>query len=332
MTSVSTDRRDGVNSNKAIKVPCLAATTGQTTLNGEQTIDDVVLISGDRVLVPHQDDPVENGIYVVDVGDWVRALDFDSGSDMTMGTMIRATGGSAGVGFWLLTTADEIIVGETGLDFTLISTSIGSISSFIEALLALTNAAAFRAAIGAAASGGNTDITSLNGPALGAASATTPAPGDNDTSVATTAFVTAALVVLNNALLAVIDGYLLKSGGTMTGNLKTKTLTETLTTGNSSTGYAVDLSAANVFEITMTGNCTFTFTNPPASGTVQSFTLKLIQDATGSRTATWPASVKWPGAIAPALTTTAARADFITFVTTDGGTKYDGFVCGQNFA
>lgn len=43
-----------------------------------------------------------------------------------------------------------------------------------------------------ALSGANTDITSLNAPALGAATATTQSPGDNTTKVATTAFVTAA--------------------------------------------------------------------------------------------------------------------------------------------
>jgi hypothetical protein len=47
-----------------------------------------------------------------------------------------------------------------------------------------------RAALGAAASGANTDITSLASPALGSATATTQARGTNNTDVATTAFVT----------------------------------------------------------------------------------------------------------------------------------------------
>ncbi|EEE04554.1 hypothetical protein [Burkholderia multivorans] len=52
-----------------------------------------------------------------------------------------------------------------------------------------TTVAAARAALGAAASGANTDITSLNAPALGAATATTATAGDNSTKVATTAYV-----------------------------------------------------------------------------------------------------------------------------------------------
>lgn len=46
--------------------------------------------------------------------------------------------------------------------------------------------------LGAAASNANTDITSLNAPALGAATATTQAAGDSSTKVATTAFIATA--------------------------------------------------------------------------------------------------------------------------------------------
>lgn len=56
-----------------------------------------------------------------------------------------------------------------------------------------TTASAARTALSAAASGSNTDITSLSAPALGAATATTQSPGDNTTKVSTTAFVTAAV-------------------------------------------------------------------------------------------------------------------------------------------
>ena len=52
-----------------------------------------------------------------------------------------------------------------------------------------TTGSAARTNLGAAASGANTDITSLSAPALGAATATTQATNDNTTKVATTAFV-----------------------------------------------------------------------------------------------------------------------------------------------
>ena len=108
---------------------------------------------------------------------------------------------------------------------------------------------------------------------------------------------------------------------------------ETLVTANSSTAYTADLTTGNVFKITMTGNCTFTFSNPPASGTAGSFTLILIQDGTGSRTATWPAAVKWASATAPTLTTTATTGtDILTFLTTNGGTTWYGFAAGIGMA
>lgn len=56
-----------------------------------------------------------------------------------------------------------------------------------------TTAAAARTALGAAALGANTDITSLAAPSLGAATATTASGGTNTTQVATTAFVTSAV-------------------------------------------------------------------------------------------------------------------------------------------
>lgn len=65
------------------------------------------------------------------------------------------------------------------------------VTAFAATLLDDANAATARTTLGAAASGANTDITSLNAPALGGATATTQAGGDNTTKVATTAFVTA---------------------------------------------------------------------------------------------------------------------------------------------
>tara|TARA_Y100000031_G_scaffold132948_1_gene154404 strand:+ start:5916 stop:6830 length:915 start_codon:yes stop_codon:yes gene_type:complete len=104
---------------------------------------------------------------------------------------------------------------------------------------------------------------------------------------------------------------------------------ETLMTGTGTT--TLNLELGNTFEITMDGNLTFTFSNPPASGTAGNFTLILIQDGTGSRLVTWPASVDWAGGNAPTLTTTANAVDILTFITTDGGTTWLGFSAGADF-
>ena len=64
--------------------------------------------------------------------------------------------------------------------------------------------------------------------------------------------------------------------------------------------------------VTMTGNIsTLTITNPVAG---QTYVLLLVQDGTGSRTVTWPASVDWGTAGTPTLTTVASKTDMVTLI------------------
>ena len=81
----------------------------------------------------------------------------------------------------------------------------------------------------------------------------------------------------------------------------------------------IDLSTGNYFTKTISGNSTFTFANPPASGTVGSFTLELTHS---SGTVTWPSSVKFPADTAPTLTT--GKTHLFVFITDNGGTRYRG--------
>ena len=81
----------------------------------------------------------------------------------------------------------------------------------------------------------------------------------------------------------------------------------------------IDLSTGNYFTKTINGNSTFTFSNPPASGTVGSFTLELTHT---SGTVAWPSSVKFNSDTAPTLTT--GKTHLFFFVTDDGGTRYRG--------
>lgn len=87
----------------------------------------------------------------------------------------------------------------------------------------------------------------------------------------------------------------------------------------------IDLESGNVVTGTVdTSTTTFTFSNPPASGTAGSFTLILTNG--GSQTVNWPASVDWAGGTAPTLTT--SGVDVLTFTTVDGGTIWYGFAAG----
>ena len=95
----------------------------------------------------------------------------------------------------------------------------------------------------------------------------------------------------------------------------------------------VNCETGNSFSHTLTENTTFTFSNPPASGTAYTLSLEIIQDASASGfTVTWPASVDWPAATAPTLTATASAKDIFVFTTRDGGTNWYGFTAGQALA
>ena len=111
--------------------------------------------------------------------------------------------------------------------------------------------------------------------------------------------------------------------------LKAKSYNETYLAVTSSGGATtVNCETGNTFSHTLTEDTTFTFSNPPASGTGYSFTLKIVQDST-ARTITWPASVDWAAATAPTISTGSGEVDVFVFFTTDGGTTFYGFTAGQ---
>lgn len=93
----------------------------------------------------------------------------------------------------------------------------------------------------------------------------------------------------------------------------------------------VVFSTARVHKLTMTGNITLALSgavNLRACG----LTLYLVQDGTGSRLVTWPASVKWPNGSAPILTTTPNAIDIVVLESYDGGTTWFGNLAGKKYA
>ena len=100
--------------------------------------------------------------------------------------------------------------------------------------------------------------------------------------------------------------------------------------GNTSTAATINLNNGNFVTATLTGNCTFTFSNPSAGAS--SFTLFLTNDATAGRSITWPVSVKWPNNTIPIRTTTANSSDVFTFFSIDGGTNWYGSISIFNYA
>ena len=102
--------------------------------------------------------------------------------------------------------------------------------------------------------------------------------------------------------------------------LKAKSYNETYVSLSGTTP-AVDCESGNVFALSTTGNTTFTFSNPPASGTAYGFLLKLT--AGGTHTITYPASVDWAAATAPDAPAS-GETDMLVFTTVDGGTTWYG--------
>jgi len=102
-----------------VKESVKAATTGNITLSGTQTVDGVSLSVGDRVLVKNQTTGSENGIYVVASSGWSRAADADADSEVTAGLFTFVEEGTVnGDAGFSLTTNGSITVGSTALSFS----------------------------------------------------------------------------------------------------------------------------------------------------------------------------------------------------------------------
>lgn len=119
MTSTTLDRLAGVSSAVAIKAPVRAATTANIALQGLQTIDDVALVEGDRVLVMAQTDKRQNGIYLVSTGVWQRVRDFNSTRDVVTGTRVYVVAGTVNgeKDFAVVTVLPRFVIGTDEIEF-----------------------------------------------------------------------------------------------------------------------------------------------------------------------------------------------------------------------
>lgn len=120
MVSVLIDRKAGLSSASAYKGPCFVATIGNITLAGIQTIDGETVAVGNRVLVKNQTNPVDNGIYIVDTGNWKRSADFSRNDDVVKGTRVVITDGDAyAYTTWQVGSLDPIDIGNSDIEFGL---------------------------------------------------------------------------------------------------------------------------------------------------------------------------------------------------------------------
>lgn len=143
------------------KAPVRVATTANITLSGLQTIDGVGVVIGERVLVKNQTTPSQNGIYVAQTSAWVRAEDLNADSEVRPGLAVVVTAGSSQADtIWVLSTDGVITVGTSAMAWRNVTEGLAPLAS-----------------------------PTFTGNPLGP----TAAQFDNDTSLATTAFVQRAL-------------------------------------------------------------------------------------------------------------------------------------------
>ena len=100
----------------------------------------------------------------------------------------------------------------------------------------------------------------------------------------------------------------LPAGVKLSGSTESNIVTQAATGGGTTT---IDFNTADNFIITMGGNTAISDSNSKAG---QSGTIWLVQDGTGSRTASWAATFKWVGGTAPTLSTTAAAIDRVDYI------------------
>lgn len=92
-----------------------------TSSTDPNPVDGVTLSDGDRILLKHQTDATENGIYdavtATDPTTWVRSTDFDEDAEVTEGTFTFVREGTHANESYVVTTSDPIAVGTDPINF-----------------------------------------------------------------------------------------------------------------------------------------------------------------------------------------------------------------------
>ena len=112
-----------------------------------------------------------------------------------------------------------------------------------------------------------------------------------------------------------IDDPSISSGG---GGSDRSTVSALATSGS----VAVDFSLGDYFTLALAGNVSgFTFSGLPGAGKGGSLMIRITQDST-ARTVAWPASFKWAGGVAGAVSTASGAIDVLAITTFDNGTTW----------
>lgn len=109
---------DAVAQGLDIKASCLTASTANiTTLSGLLTIDGILLVAGDRVLVKNQSTQANNGIYVASATAWARSADMNTWAEVPSAFTFVESGSTQANSGWVCTSQAGGTLGVTAITF-----------------------------------------------------------------------------------------------------------------------------------------------------------------------------------------------------------------------
>lgn len=118
----------GVSSRRPVRVATVTAGALATAFADGQTIDGIILATGNRVLLKNQSSPVQNGVYIVQAsGAPVRAPDYGDG-DAVAGSFVYVQEGTvnAGSGWLCSNISGADVIGTSDITFKLISGDVST--------------------------------------------------------------------------------------------------------------------------------------------------------------------------------------------------------------
>lgn len=125
----------GLSWKQAVRVATTAALTLASDFENGDTIDGVVIATGDRVLNKDASAGVENGIYIINAsGAPTRATDADNGAELVNASVYVSEGTTLADTQWTCTTNAPITVGVTSLAFAQLSSGGTTFASTTEQL------------------------------------------------------------------------------------------------------------------------------------------------------------------------------------------------------
>ncbi|MCQ4143221.1 hypothetical protein [Vogesella sp. AC12] len=332
---------DNMAAGLEVKTSVRAATTANIALSGTQTIDGVVLVAGDRVLVKNQATASQNGLYVIAAGAWTRTTDTDVWNELVSAFVFVESGTSNADSGWVCTVDPGGTLGATSVSWTqfagagTVTAGTGlSVSGNQVALAAGSNVLALhnlastgmviRTGAGALvarsmAAGAGLTVSNADGlagnPTFALAASGVGAGTYPKVTVDTYGRVTAG-AALTAADIPALDWSKITSGTDLVAEIDrvqgwSAAQRGTVAALTDAATIAVDLALSNNYSLTLAGNRTLgTPTNAVAG---QSGIIAVTQDATGSRTLAFGANWKFAGGTAPALSTAASSVDYLAY-------------------